>query len=539
MPVYNGAMFIATAIESVLRQSFTDLELIISDNASEDGTVAISEGYAATDPRVRLLRSPVNRGGNLNFSRVARAARGEYFTWVSANDLLAPDFIEQCVATLDARPDAVLTYGQTMIFCDDDPQAGEPYDDNMDLQDDDALTRYRRCMRQLRLNNLIHGLIRNSALAQTPLMPDYLNADGVLIARLSLAGKFVYTDRTRFYRRMNRFAATKLQSAEEVLRHHYPTERFAALFQNWQLEAGQIGALLRGGLPWRQLPGALHDIAQHLCWQAPHLAADVREAGDFLMRRSRRTVRLWTVAAGMRAMRWASTEKERPVHLKSLVPASVKDYLRSLHRDSEAWVQLGPLRENRGMTDAQVEVFCEKWGNSGFSADVDYCIQLLKLLGGGPVLECGTGMTTLLCASVGANAGFHTYSLEQDAKWSRSMRRSLQRTQTTAATVIDAPLKDFGGWYWYDAPESLPMHFSVIVCDGPFIDKKVGEPYFSTWRHGVLPWLKQSGRTYDVLLLDDLNDDRGVPAVERWQKEFGVKVERFRSAAGDCAAIRP
>jgi hypothetical protein len=72
-----------------------------------------------------------------------------------------------------------------------------------------------------------------------------------------------------------------------------------------------------------------------------------------------------------------------------------------------------------------------------------------------------------------------------------------------------------------------------------YIDKTLGEPAHSAWRFGVLPWLSQTGRTFDALLLDDVNDARGPALLERWQKEFGVTVERLVSPEGECAIVRP
>jgi hypothetical protein len=222
--------------------------------------------------------------------------------------------------------------------------------------------------------------------------------------------------------------------------------------------------------------------------------------------------------------------------LRKLVPSRIKAYLRDLYRDADVRVALQPLKESGRMSAVQVAAFATAWGNFGFSADKHYMAQLLKVIGDGPVLECGSGATTLLCASAGAP----TYSLEQEAGWSKSMRRTLKRTRCSSVTVIDAPLKNYGGWQWYDIDAELPSHFSLVVCDGPYIDKELEEePSFSAWRYGVLPWLKATQRTFDVLLLDDLNDTRGPALLDRWRKDFGVSVERIASSDGECAIIRP
>lgn len=289
MPVYDAQAFLPAAIESVLAQTFGDFELIICDNASTDRSFAICQEYAARDNRIRVLRNPENLGANPNYRKVAAAARGELFKWASANDVIAPDFIEKCVAALDRQPDAVLAYARTVLF-DGDPQTGTEYDDALELRDDDAFTRYRRCVEGLRLNNLINGLIRSEALRRTPVMPDYHSSDNVVLAYLALMGKFVRVPETAFYRRMDRESATRLQSKDVVRLHHYPTDRFESFFQSWQLNLGYLGAVLHNRMPIGRKLGALKYVAHQFYWQLPRLMSDLGEAFRFyfLGRRSRR-----------------------------------------------------------------------------------------------------------------------------------------------------------------------------------------------------------------------------------------------------------
>lgn len=79
MPVYNGEKFIARAIDAVLAQTYSDLTLLISDNASTDATQAICEEYARRDPRVRYLRYEENRGASWNFNNTCHQSRSPYF----------------------------------------------------------------------------------------------------------------------------------------------------------------------------------------------------------------------------------------------------------------------------------------------------------------------------------------------------------------------------------------------------------------------------------------------------------------------------
>src|SRR5919109_2349006 len=90
LAVRNGRETVGRCIESVLSQDFADLELIVSDNASDDGTVETIDEYARVDPRVKLSVNHLDVGAHENMNRVLAAARGQYFRWISADDWLEP-----------------------------------------------------------------------------------------------------------------------------------------------------------------------------------------------------------------------------------------------------------------------------------------------------------------------------------------------------------------------------------------------------------------------------------------------------------------
>ena len=98
LPVYNGERFLAQAIDSVLQQTHSDLELVISDNASTDRTEEICRSYTTQDSRVRYFRSSANIGACRNFSRVFELSRAPYFKWACYDDICVPGFLEKCVA---------------------------------------------------------------------------------------------------------------------------------------------------------------------------------------------------------------------------------------------------------------------------------------------------------------------------------------------------------------------------------------------------------------------------------------------------------
>jgi glycosyltransferase involved in cell wall biosynthesis len=115
LPVYNGAASVGRALQTLLAQTFADIEIIVSDNASTDGTAAILEGFARGDPRVRLHRQPANIGAHANFGFVLARATSPYFMWAAADDWWAPDFILRNLEFLDAHPDYVSSISQVLF----------------------------------------------------------------------------------------------------------------------------------------------------------------------------------------------------------------------------------------------------------------------------------------------------------------------------------------------------------------------------------------------------------------------------------------
>lgn len=107
VPVYNGEASLRSALDSILQQSFTDFELIISDNASTDGTKAICQEYASKDQRIRYIRQSENIGAMLNFKFVLDQAQAPYFMWAACDDVRSPDFLEENIRFLDEHIDYV------------------------------------------------------------------------------------------------------------------------------------------------------------------------------------------------------------------------------------------------------------------------------------------------------------------------------------------------------------------------------------------------------------------------------------------------
>lgn len=103
---YNRANYIAASLESVLASHFSDLEVIVSDDASSDDTVGIAQVFAGRDERVRVFVNEQNLGDYPNRNRAASLARGRYIKYVDSDDILYPHALTVMVEGMERFPEA-------------------------------------------------------------------------------------------------------------------------------------------------------------------------------------------------------------------------------------------------------------------------------------------------------------------------------------------------------------------------------------------------------------------------------------------------
>jgi glycosyltransferase involved in cell wall biosynthesis len=251
LPVYNGERYLGESIDAILSQTFQDLELIISDNASTDKTADICRDYAKRDKRVRYSRSPENLGAAWNFNRVFELAESEYFKWATADDFSAPEQIEKCVNVLDSEPAVVLCYPRTTII-DEDGNVVRPYADNLDLRFSSPRERLRHFIERVGLCNAHYGMIRSSALRQTRLLRSYPGSDVVMLGELTLYGQFFEIPEYLFYRRFHPEASSSVSSFEELQAFYSPKTKGNYRLHLWRDQFEYLSSVFRSPLTTRE-----------------------------------------------------------------------------------------------------------------------------------------------------------------------------------------------------------------------------------------------------------------------------------------------
>jgi glycosyltransferase involved in cell wall biosynthesis len=199
LPVYNGERFLAVSLDALLAQTYTDFELIISDNGSTDRTSEIARHYQSIDSRVRYVHHPQNRGSTFNHNFVMEQSRSEFFKWVSDDDLYAPDLLQRCVDALDSRPEISLAHAWT-AFIDEGGSITEPIQYALMTDVPDPVERFRSVLYTDGGDDM-YGVMRMSVLRQIKPFGSYHWADRTFVAELALHGPFHNVPDFLYFRR--------------------------------------------------------------------------------------------------------------------------------------------------------------------------------------------------------------------------------------------------------------------------------------------------------------------------------------------------
>jgi glycosyltransferase involved in cell wall biosynthesis len=191
IPVYNGERFIAEALHSVQNQDFGDIEILVADNASTDGTEDITQAACLADSRIKYLRSDRNRGGAWNMNRLYQQASAPLFKWAFYDDVLDPRLLTKCVDALDsAGPSAVIAHTRVRLIDESGNTVGERADDDLRLEQPEPHRRLYELFSRM-AEQALFGVIRTDALKRTRGVQPTVSDGFVLLNELCLQGRFV------------------------------------------------------------------------------------------------------------------------------------------------------------------------------------------------------------------------------------------------------------------------------------------------------------------------------------------------------------
>jgi hypothetical protein len=200
----------------------------------------------------------------------------------------------------------------------------------------------------------------------------------------------------------------------------------------------------------------------------------------------------------------------------------LKAYLRRRHRRFTLSRAIRVIRAASDPSAIVPDVFRDLtygWNNDVWSASPEFMSGLLSCAWKttGPILECGSGLSTLLLGVAAERTSSHVWSLEHCAFWAERVRQALAAHRIHSVTVLDASLGSYGSYSWYSVPhDTLPRNIALVVCDGPPADTPGG-------RYGMLPVMRSHLAPGGVILLDDATRPDEVRVLGKWHDEFGTE----------------
>lgn len=200
IPVYNEASFIGRAIQSLKAQEWSDFLVVVSDNASTDGTARVCEAAIDADPRFRYVRHTSNRGSIENFNYVLEQTRSPYFMWLGAHDFIAPDFLADHIAALEREPRFSLSYSLTQWVDRDGRSLRVSHASNIASYRGGAMGRFLNSVLRLSECTAINNVLRRDALGGSR-FERVPGPDLLLLSELLFWGPAHLVPKATYYRR--------------------------------------------------------------------------------------------------------------------------------------------------------------------------------------------------------------------------------------------------------------------------------------------------------------------------------------------------
>lgn len=207
--------------------------------------------------------------------------------------------------------------------------------------------------------------------------------------------------------------------------------------------------------------------------------------------------------------------------VKAAIPSPIKQSVKDIHRQRAFHRAMQRILQSSSgqLSSTDLNELIYGWGNESFSALGEYIVAFLDHARQcrGPVLECGSGLSTLLLGIEAQRHDFEVWSLEHHQEWGAKIEGQLQRYGLSQVHLCRADLKNYGDYDWYDPPlTSMPSEFALVVCDGPPGETLGG-------RVGMLPVMRSRLRPGCVILLDDMERQAEQDVFHRWASELSTQ----------------
>jgi len=201
---------------------------------------------------------------------------------------------------------------------------------------------------------------------------------------------------------------------------------------------------------------------------------------------------------------------------KTLVPKPIRSFVRKQYLDFLFSNGLKKVeRFARGETDdtKMLDDLIQSWDNKEWSAMNEFaaaCMHYARSVEG-PILECGSGLTTIIMGKIAQLKDTEVWALEHNKTWAERVEKQLLKHGIHNVHICVKPLKDYSDFIWYDPPlDTMPENFALAACDGPPGDLKGG-------RIGLIPIMQDKLADNCVILLDDIERERERAVADQWK----------------------
>jgi len=241
IPTYENAVGLKRTLECITTQTYQNLEIIISDNASSDPDVErVARMFQHLDARIQYYRQEKNRGPIFNFQFVFEKSHGEYFVWAADDDCWSATYINSLLMELENHPEAIAAMSATSLVGDDEEMLGIV---RFNKNNPNCLGYYSMAKmltasgkEKQKLNYYIYGLFRRRPMALTITdFQDVYISDRLYLCQLALSGRFRYVDELLYIRKIH----------SKSVYDRYPDENFSKAWNKTRKRFNSVPILAR------------------------------------------------------------------------------------------------------------------------------------------------------------------------------------------------------------------------------------------------------------------------------------------------------
>ncbi len=219
MPCYNDERYVAQAIESVLRQDYSDFELVIVNDASTDNSAAIIESYEKQDPRIKLLHNKENLGNGLTRQVALDNSRGEYIAFCDSDDLWLENKLSLFITAAQDADQTTIIHSDAIIIDDNGKESAETFQTLMNKSHSPIEGDLKKYIYRTNFINMSSAMIPRKLLVDAGGFSDLYNlVDWDMWVRIAESARFVFINKCLTKYRLRRGSISSQQFSDRLCR---------------------------------------------------------------------------------------------------------------------------------------------------------------------------------------------------------------------------------------------------------------------------------------------------------------------------------